>query len=222
MSADDEKFNALLARSMPVSTAAPRAIDGAWAELQRNPVTVSWRRDALVLAAVNTTFALTLAGLLSWSSVQHRSRAWMLGGSLLWLSVVALGSFWAVKPGRGRALWLLVATAVACGAQVFLGASQNHSASAFWQGLKCSRFEVLLAIVPMVASMLITRRFAVAPLSMALAATAAGAVGLLALHLHCPIGDWRHLGVFHLLPWPFLVLAGVAIRRKLSSTSHAP
>ncbi|WNG24930.1 DUF1109 family protein [Cystobacter fuscus] len=51
---------------------------------------------------------------------------------------------------------------------------------------------------------------------------AAGAVGLILLHVHCPDGSPGHLAVSHAGPW--LVLGALApwVRARLRTTGHAP
>lgn len=54
------------------------------------------------------------------------------------------------------------------------------------------------------------------------AGLAAGAGGLMTLHLHCPNGTLGHLLLFHLVPSALVSLLAVGVRRRLSSASWAP
>ncbi|MFY0574283.1 NrsF family protein [Cystobacter fuscus] len=136
-------------------------------------------------------------------------------GSALWV---------ALAPAR-RLGWLGVGTgAVGVALLVVLGGSGlANPHRGFVEGcVSCVRMGALFSLLPLVAAMGMLRRMAFHAVRAVAAGLAAGAVGLILLHVHCPDGSPEHLAVSHVGPW--LVLGALApwVRARLRTTRHAP
>lgn len=191
----------------------------AHAELARQPRTRSWWVDALQLACVNLVFGAGAALVLDWNSTQHTSAALRYLSAAALCVVSLLGAVLAVRP-RARALRLAVIGLALTSIAAVLAAASGFDPGMLGAG--CGVSEGLLSLVPLVAATVILSRFAFDASRTIVGGLAAGAGGMLALHLHCPIGTLSHLALFHVLPW--LAVAGVTllVRSRLTSRSAAP
>src|SRR2546423_681929 len=83
-------------------------------------------------------------------------------------------------------------------------------------GMACVSTEIALSAVPVAFALwLLARSTAFSPMRALVVGLAGGATGMVALHIHCPIGTPEHLFVFHVLPWVLIALGAVAVRRRL-------
>lgn len=194
----------------------------AQAELGRVPTVRPWWLDALVLVGVNVLCGLGWSALFSFNLVQHRSElARNLGAGGL-AAVCLLGALAAVRPGSRNLRVLLVALAVGTVAVLLAAASGFDPGMPFLGGMGCGVSELAASTVPLGVSLWVLTRFAPDVLRTVVAGLAAGAGGLVTLHLHCTNGTLGHLVVFHLGPWVLVSLAAVGLRRVLPSATWAP
>ena len=224
MSTSDDPLGEALERGLPVTPAADLAAlrAAAQAELKARPRARSWWVDALLLLGVNLALGLGTSAALGWNTVQHASAAFRLVTAAALLVILGVGSVAAIMPrGRGWRLALVGLVLVAAGLTA-LGASGFDGGVTFGGGVGCAMTECALSVVPVGVALGLLTRFGFDPLRALTAGTAAGAGGLLALHLHCPIGTVEHLLAFHLAPWLGLAALAVVLRRVLPTTSHAP
>ena len=105
---------------------------------------------------------------------------------------------------------------------ILSAASGFDPGTPFLGGVGCGLSELAASAVPAGVSLWVLSRFAPDVLRTVVAGLAAGAGGLLTLHLHCPNGTLGHLVVFHVVPWVLVSLLAVGIRRWLPSASWAP
>lgn len=183
-----------------------------------------WWIEGAALAFLNVAMVAAGIGALSAharvGNLAPPAILWALGVVLALVTIA--GPIIAVAPG-GRALRtgllpLLPLLAVA----VALGGSGLQPESWLQAGIGCLLVEISLSIVPAIAVVWALTHSAFRLSRAAIAGFAAGAVGALALHVHCPFGSVSHLLFFHVLPWMALIAASVAVRNRLSSTSFAP
>jgi hypothetical protein len=192
----------------------------AHAELARHPAVRPWWVDAGVLLFVNLLFGAGSMLLLTTPVGGFGPLRW--GAAAALLAVCALGTFAAVRPGWRSARFALLGLAGVTMALVLITATGFDPGRPFLGGMGCGLWEGLASVVPVIAAMLVLSRFAPDPLRTVVGGLAAGAGGLLALHLHCPNGMPSHLIVFHLVPWGLVSLAALGLRRLLRSSSWAP
>jgi hypothetical protein len=192
----------------------------AQAELARHPAVRPWWLDAATLLGINLLFGAGSMLLLTTSVGGFGLLRWGAAGSLL--AVCALGSFAAVRPGWRTARLGLLALAGLTMALVLIAATGFDPGRPFLGGIGCGLWEAMASVVPVIAAMVVLSRFAPDPLRTVVGGLAAGAGGLLALHLHCPNGMLSHLIVFHLVPWVLVTLAALGLRRLFRSASWAP
>jgi hypothetical protein len=201
-------------------SALGRARAAALAELRRQPVAVSWRREALrtVLAVVGTT-ALVI-GVGAWVSIVEPGRlAERLPQVALLIALQSLGVFAAIAPG-GRALrWtgaLLAAVAVAA-VLVGRGAGLPRAIPA----IACSGSHLAVDLIPLGIILYSLRRFSWSLGRAMLAGAAVAATGALAGELSCQRG-WVHALVHHVGAGLVIVAACVLISRALRPHTFAP
>lgn len=222
MSTADPHFEAALkgalkAPAPDVSTLA----EAARAELSRAPVPRPWWKDALVLFGVNLVAAAgALAALRPIDSPGEPVVRYGVAAALF--AVLTLGAVAAVRPGaqvlRGVFLGGVVVAAVAA---VF-GGDGVASTRPFLKGLGCAVTECVLSLPTLGVALWVLSRFASSPSRTLAAGAASGAVGVLVLHLHCPVGTVDHLVVFHVVPWLALVGLVLLVRRVVPTKSYAP
>ncbi len=215
---------------MPQDPALEQLRQLALTELAASPAPRPWWRDAALLAGVNLLVTVVCTvGLGKNGLVLNQSPAAAVAAvAVPVVLVLLLGALAAVIPWRpGRAgAWggTLLALAGVTGLAVAFGGS-GHADPArglLRAGLPCLTTELVISVVPITAAVLVLARFAYSPWRMLVGGLSAGAAGLFALHLHCPIGTLGHLAAFHVLPW--LAVAGLAVllRGRVRSHSYAP
>ncbi|MBX5483278.1 MAG: DUF1109 family protein [Myxococcaceae bacterium] len=193
--------------------------------LAQEPEMRPWWKDALVLCSLNLavaagcTLALGRRGLV----LNEAAPAVLIAVAAPVVLLLIAGAVAAVMPGRRGSLKLLIGLAVLAAAAVLFGGSGVTDARPLvQQGLPCMRAELLMAILPTLGAILVLSRFAFDPTRMFVGGLAAGAAGLFALHLHCPIGTVSHLALFHVLPWVLAAGLSVLIRARVRSKTWAP
>ena len=194
----------------------------AQAELARSPRVRPWWIDAAALVGVNALCGLGWSTLFSFNLVQHTGPL-LRGLGALGLVVVALGgAVAAVRPG-GRPLRVLALVVATSTVLVMLGAASGFDpGTPFVSGVGCGVSELGASVVPAAVSLWVLSRFAPDLLRTLVAGLAAGAGGLLTLHLHCPNGTLGHLVAFHLVPWVLVSVIALGVRRWLRSASWVP
>lgn len=195
--------------------------------LASEPVPRPWWKDALLLTGINLVVAVACTFALGRNGVVLNPVPvpMLLAVAAPIAFTLLFAGFAAVMPGARTARWvtgvLLVLTVLAFTLGGSDGAGQPGR-SFFSGGMPCMNAEVIMALVPTAAAVLVLSRFAFSPARMFIAGVGAGAAGLFALHLHCEIGTTLHLAVFHVAPW--FAAAGIAVwvRSRLRSRSFAP
>ena len=210
---------------MPAPSAFERIRTLALEELERAPAARPWWKDAAILAAVNAVvavgcvFALGRKGLV----FNQAAPAVLIAVAVPVLLTALLGAVAAVIPGRPARIANALVLALLATAAILLGRSGYGDQRPFLlQGMPCMTSELAMSILPVVAAVFVLSRFAYSRIRMFLGGLAAGAAGLFALHLHCPIGTASHLAVFHVLPWIAAAAVAVLIRSRVRSRTHAP
>jgi len=194
----------------------------AQAELGRTPRVRAWWVDALTLVGVNALCGLGWSAFFSLHLEQHTGPLVRAVGAAGLVLVALLGALAAVRPG-GRPLRVVLVGLAAATALVLVGAASGHDPGIpFLGGAGCGVSELVASVLPLGASVWVLTRFAPDLLRTLVAGLAAGAGGLVTLHLHCPNGTLSHLLVFHLAPWVLVALAAVGLRRVLPSATWAP
>jgi hypothetical protein len=224
MSHDDDAFYRLLdtaKRPAPKGDLSAGA-QAALSAFRAQSKVVRWTRDALVLLGINFLLVALCMVSLSWTTAAHRNEAVTALGLVLLAALIGCGSVLAILPGRHFGGALQTALAVAVMLLTLVGASQNMLSRSLLAGWGCARFEAVLALLPMLGVWWATRKFAFDATRVALAASAASAVGYFGLHFHCPDGMLLHLLLFHIAPVPVLIGVALLVRRSLSSTTFAP
>ena len=212
------------ARSMQLSQAADAAFAQSLSRAASRPAR-AWWVEGLAIGAVN--LLLVTAGVwalrlrVAASNLAPPEIVWAIGFFLV--AAIIAGPLIALAPG-GRLLrkyalasYPLLAVAVVVG-----GSGLQPMRSFMRAGISCLVLEIALSVLPaiFVVWALTTTAFRIT--RAAIAGLSAGAVGALALHLHCPFGTVSHLLFFHVLPWLALGAAAVAVRSRLTSKSFAP
>jgi hypothetical protein len=133
---------------------------------------------------------------------------------------------WGLVGERPRAASLAGAAVGAVGVALLVllgGSGLANPNRSFLEGCaSCVRTSVIFSLLPLVAALGLLRRMAFHAVRAVAAGLAAGAVGLLLVHLHCSDGSPEHLAAAHVGPW--LVLGALApwVRSRLRTTQHAP
>jgi len=201
-------------------SALGRARAAALAELRRQPVAVSWRREAIrtVLAVLGTT-ALVI-GVGAWVSIVEPGH---LGERLpqvaLLVALQSLGVFAAIAPGGRTLRWtgaLLAAVSVAA-ILVGRGAGLPRAVPA----IACSGSHLAVDLIPLGLVLYSLRRFSWSLGRATLAGAAVAATGALAGELSCQRG-WLHALVHHVGACLLIVAAGVLISRVVRPQTFAP
>ena len=184
-----------------------------------------WWIQGLAVAAVNLLMvAAGIWALQSRAAVRNLASpetVWAIG--LLLVAAIIAGPMIALAPG-GRSLrnYVLAASLLLGAAVVFGGSGFQPMQSWMRAGISCLAVEITLSVVPAIFVLWALTTSAFRASRAAIAGMSAGAVGALALHLHCPFGSISHLLCFHVLPWVGLAAAIVAVRSRLTSKSFAP
>lgn len=88
--------------------------------------------------------------------------------------------------------------------------------------LGCARMLFLLALLPFVTALVLLSGFAFDPFRAFAVGLSTGAVGFLAVHLHCPNGSLDHQLGGHIAPLLMMGAVGVLLRRWMPSRTYAP
>ena len=207
------------AGSVPGS-AQGRARAAALAELRRQPVAVSWRREAIrtVLAVLGTT-ALVI-GVGTWFSIVEPGR---LGERLpqvaLLIALQSLGVFAAIAPGRSALRWTAALIGAVAVAAILFGRGAGLPRAI--PAIACSGSHLAVDLIPLGLVLYSLRRFSWSLGRAALAGAAVAATGALAGELSCQRG-WMHVLVHHVGAGLVIVAACVLISRTLRPQSFAP
>ncbi len=192
------------------------------AELPRSPVR-PWHREAWLLAAVNAAVVAALV-------IQRGPVGWQVSTTPVVFRVVVaavlaafctLGAWLALAPG-GRWPRQLLGLSWLIPIGVLVAGDRVPRLSDVGASLPCTLTVLGASVLPMCVALLAMRHSAPDVGRSLAVGSVAGLAGVAALDVTCPDGSWRHILGFHLLPWAVLVLAAVAIRRRLPTWSWAP
>lgn len=209
----------------PSASGLERMRAAALLELASEPVPRPWWKDALLLAGINAVAAVlcTLALGREVRVLNTLALPMLLAVATPIVLSLLLAAVAAVVPGAHRARWAVAVLLAVAGVAVIVGGNGLDEGRALLAaGMPCFNAEVIMSVVPTAAAVGVLSRFAFNPARMFIAGLGAGAAGLFALHLHCPIGTWVHLALFHVLPWLAAAGAAVWIRARIRSRSFAP
>ena len=201
-------------------SALGRTRAAALAELRRQPVAVSWRRDvARTLLTILGTTALVI-GVGTWVSIVEPGR---LGERLLQVALLvalqSLGVFAAIAPGKGALRWIAGLLALAAVAGILLGRGAGLPRAI--PAIACSGSHLAVDLIPLGLVLYSLRRFSWSLGRAALAGAAVAATGAIAGELSCERG-WVHALVHHVGAGLVIVAACVLISRALRPQTYAP
>ncbi|MEL6339428.1 MAG: NrsF family protein [Myxococcota bacterium] len=196
-------------------------------ELRAQPRARLWWREALAVVAV--CVGVTVVVLVGSSWQPHPGFGdpeWWIGFFLL-AGVMGGGSLIAIAPQQRRhKIFNVVAVAVlTLMAIVIVGTHMlmlSQPQTSFYADAECFLVEVGVSLVPGIAMVMALRRFAMRRLAALCGGLAAGACGMIVLHLACHVPSLSHWLVFHLLPYALVVVIVVFVRARLDSHSAAP
>ncbi|MFO0601083.1 MAG: hypothetical protein U0228_37590 [Myxococcaceae bacterium] len=194
----------------------------ALAELEHAPRERSWQVEVSSLIALEVSTGLTASLLLAPNNLQHRGPTWHHGLAIA-VGVIALcAALSAIRPG-GRVLRVgLLTLFIPLLAALLAAASGLGTRTGVVDELRCATLLGVTAGFPAVATAVLMARFAPSRTRAVLGGAAAGAPGMVALHLHCPIGLEVHVAAGHLVPWVGVTLLVVWLRSRLTTQSYAP
>jgi Negative regulator of sigma F len=194
------------------------------AEFARAHTPRPWAHDALLLAGINCALTIAYAAVRPPGFIGNVAPSAMFVAVAVSVAAVGvLGAMAAVWPGRrAKLMSALVLVAIAAAAVVSGGSGAEDARSFPAAGIFCVRAELVWAATPTIAALAVLSRFAYSTTRTLVGGLAAGATGLLALHLHCRIGTASHLAMFHVLPWVAVAGISVFIRSRIQSRSFAP
>ncbi len=201
-------------------SALGRARAAALAELRRQPVAVSWRRDAArtLLAVVGTTAFVVAVAL--WMSIVEPGR---LGERLLQVSLLvglqSLGVLAAIAPGRAALRWAGALVAVAAVAVILVGRGTGRPSAL--PAIVCSGGHLVLDLIPLGLVLNSLRRFSWSLGRATLAGVAVAATGAIAGELSCARG-WTHVLVHHVGAGLVIVATCVLVSRAIRPQTFAP
>ena len=207
----------------PATASLDRILAAALEELRRTP-NLSWQRETLLLLLATAVLTLLVTFLPLWRESLPWSPEGLAVHTALLVLTQAILAFGAVAPGPlGRGAGFLgLGLTVASALSLAIGLP-GSTLPAAQSGLTCSSMVLALAILPVVVGLWATRRAAPSRLRSGLVGLAAGAVGALALHLHCPNASLLHVAAFHLGAWALLaVVVGLGAPRWRQPLSFAP
>jgi len=194
-------------------------------ELSAQPRAKPWWYEPLVVSGLSLAAVVVSVLVLGRQGLVHNQVAWpglLLTGVLL-LGVIVWGTVGAFAPGSRWIRSGLIAFALEAAAVVALGGSGVEGPASFVrQGVACALTEVGASALPLGITVWMLARIAYQPQRVFAAGLAAGAVGMLALHLHCACGTFAHLAVFHVVPWMALAALSLLLRSLLPSRTFAP
>lgn len=214
------------APARPEETMLERIRLRALEELHQHPRPTPWWREAVLLAALGLLMGLLGVVMMEPARLLQPppgSFAVLVGGGLLILLMMGAAAVVAVMPRGRQARLLVLGLALVTGLVVGLGGHSLSDGRLYaLTGLGCLMGELLVSLPPLAVSLWMLMRIAAHPLRTLAAGLGAGAAGLLALHLYCPIETAAHILTFHVLPWLALAALAVPLRQRLPSRSFAP
>ncbi len=201
-------------------SALGRTRTAALAELRRQPVAISWRRDAArTLLAVLGTTALVI-GVGTWVSIVEPGR---MGERLLQVALLvglqSLGVFAAIAPGKGALRWTGALLALAAVAAILIGRGAGLPRAI--PAIACSGSHLAVDLIPLGIVLYSLRRFSWSLGRATLAGAAVAATGAIAGELSCARG-WVHTLIHHVGAGVVIVAACVLISRAIRPQTFAP
>lgn len=194
-------------------------------ELAARPVAAPWWREAVWISALCLTAVVAATAYLGRHGVVLNRAPVMalVMVAVLLVSIIGWAAFVALAPdGRLLRRGLIAFAIETAGVVVLAGSGLDVPVPFFKAGVACFTTEVTVSAVPLAFAVWLLTRVAYNPARAFAAGLGTGAVGMLALHLHCPCGTLAHLLTFHVLPWLLLAGLAVLVRARLPSRSFAP
>jgi hypothetical protein len=222
-----EGFDAL--EALPAPGAAPdlgpvRAV--ALEELAAHPKATPWTSEAWKLGGLYAGLVALVTLVFAGKDLLRNTAPLGVVVGLAVLLLLAMGGALRVALAPARRLgWLGVGTgAVGVVLLVVLGGSGLANPNrGFLEGCaSCVRTSVLFSLLPLVAALGLLRRMAFHAIRAVAAGLAAGAVGLILVHVHCSDGSPEHLAAAHVGPWLVMGALALWVRSRLRTTQHAP
>ena len=201
-------------------SALGRTRAAALAELRRQPVAVSWRRNAArTLLAILGTTALVV-GVGTYASIVEPGRL----GERLWqvallVALQSLGVFAAIAPGKAALRWTGALLALGAVAAILLGRGAGLPRAI--PAIACSGSHLAVDLIPLGLVLYSLRRFSWSLGRATLAGAAVAATGAIAGELSCQRG-WVHALVHHVGAGLVIVAACVLISRAIRPQAFAP
>jgi hypothetical protein len=168
------------------------------------------RRELLVLVALSLLYAAGIVGVLGVRrDLAALPTGWTVAYGAMWLFAFVAIAYLVVVPKRGAVMprvrlagWIAAIAAVGLIGFGFFGAREASHATplaCLRRGHACLEIGLVTAAAPLALALLVLRgTLPVGSRRAALAiGAAAGSLGGLALHFHCPVGDRWHLGLVH-------------------------
>jgi len=211
----------------PSDAAMEQARTRSLQELRAQPVAKPWWRDALGIlgvCAVMAVVAVVLLGRKHGLVLNQAPWTTLVVVSALLVAVITCAAFVMVAPRGGGWLraGLIVLALETAGVVVLAGSGLDVSVSFVKAGIPCMVSELGISVVPLGLALWFLTRSAYQPARAFAAGLGTGAVGILALHLHCACGTAAHLFTFHVLPWLLLSALAVLLRSRMPTRSFAP
>jgi hypothetical protein len=196
-----------------------RARAAALAECAARPWVIPWRWMGLGLVGAGALVAWGVAAALgaSWpGGVVPALTLALLAGTH------ALALWLALAPRRTPGRWLLIVSVGILAMAAVIFTSNDHPHLPFTtKGASCGMLELALSVVPAALGLLALRFAAPSPMRAAMVGLGSGAVGVFVLYLECS-PNAAHVGLFHVVPWLFVVGISVALQRVIPPRSYAP
>lgn len=205
-----------------MSTELEAARRAALVELRRQPRARPWWHGAAVVVLVHAVVAAVVMTVASWSRHPRAGEpVWWVGAALL-AAVVVRGVFTALQPGgRDGRRGFLVLVGLALGA-ASLATTGWSGPAPLWHDADCALAELGVSLVPALVMTRALSAFSFAPGRAWVGGLAAGATGLLVLHLTCPVGSAAHWLAFHAAPYVAVAWATAGLRARVPSRSAVP
>jgi hypothetical protein len=168
---------------------------------------------------MGVALALTLAvGFWQNESLTREPLHWL--ATALLLATTTMGGVLAIRPGSQKLQLVWVAIALACVPTLAAAASGRFDTN--FSGPDCALAELAISIAPGAVAALLLRKFWFQKLRTWIGGVAAGAAGVLVLHVTCHIESKTHVLLFHVAPCLAVAAVFFVVRARLPSQTYAP
>ena len=187
------------------------------AALGKEPVAQRWQLGARTLAATEVAVVIVCVAVALAMPRPIPPVRWL--SAFLLVLVVAAGTVVAVRPAAAASRGLFAGLALL---SLVTSTMSRGPLDLELHGPECVPLELLLALLPACVTLVILRGFAYRLKESFIGGLAAGATGLLALELTCPVESTAHLVAYHFVPCIAVGVALTWMRSRLSSKTYAP